>query len=85
MLILLAVLGLGFVVSLIPFIYPHTIMNTLGAFLNHVVGEMLHDAMGDAVSSLVAGSEGIYGLTLLGVFTLYGLPILVILFYLRGR
>lgn len=85
MLILLAVLGLCFIASLIPFLYPYTIMNTLGAFLNHVAGEMLHGALGDAASSLVAGSEGIYGLTLLGAFTIYGLPILVILFYLRGR
>jgi hypothetical protein len=85
MLILLAVLGLCFITSLIPFLYPYTVLNTLGAFLNHVLGQALWAALGETVAPLVSGSEGVYGLTLMGVFAVYGVPILVILFVLRGR
>jgi len=85
MFILLAVLGLCFIASLIPFLYPYTIMNTIGAFLNHVMGQALWGALGENAGPLVAGSGDVYGLTLMGVFAVYGVPILVILFVLRGR
>ncbi len=83
MLILLAVLSLCFLSSLIPFIYPETIMNAIGAFLNHVLGELL--ASLGIEGGLVAGTGGVYALSLQGVLAVYLPPILLILFILRGR
>ncbi|MGH7322227.1 MAG: hypothetical protein ACRELA_21760 [Candidatus Rokuibacteriota bacterium] len=83
MLVLLAVLGLCFISSLIPFIYPETIMNSLGAFLNHVLGEGLANL--GVEGGWVAGRDGVYALSLQGVLAVYLPPILAILFILRGR
>ena len=84
-LILFFVVAFGFVVSLIPFIYPGSIMNTFGAFLNVLLGTVLVSTLGIGLGSLAAGSPGGYALTLQGVLAVYA-PILVILLVaLRSR
>ena len=83
MLVLLGVVGLCFVISLIPFIYPETIMNTPGAWLNHLLGTML-GSLGIEYG-LVAGTAGVYALSLRGVLVLFGIPILLLLYLMRTR
>lgn len=83
MLVLFGALAAGLVLSLIPFVYPETIMNAPGAFLNHLLGQLLASA--GVGGGLVAASDGVYGLTLAGVLLVYGLPLLVVTYLLRTR
>ncbi|HEV8308391.1 MAG TPA: hypothetical protein VGW35_12050 [Methylomirabilota bacterium] len=79
------VLTLGLVTSLLPFIYPDTIMNALGAYLNVVVGEFLVTTLRLGKGSLVDVANGTYALNLGGVMAVYGTPLILILLVLRGR
>lgn len=79
------VLTLGLVTSLLPFIYPDTIMNALGAYLNVVVGEFLVTTLRLGKGSLVDVANGTYALNLGGVMAVYGAPLILILLVLRGR
>jgi len=83
MLVLLGVMGLCFVISLIPFIYPETIMNTPGVWLNHLLGTIL-GSLGIEYG-LVAATAGVYALSLRGVLVLFGIPILLVLYLMRTR
>ena len=83
MLVLLGVVGLGLIVSLIPFIYPDTIMNTPGAWLNHLLGTILRSL--EIEYGLVAGTAGVYALSLRGVLVLFGIPIALLLYLMRTR
>jgi len=83
LLLLLVVLIAGFVASAIPFVYPGTIMNTLGAFLNLLLGELLGSFKIGLGTLVTPSSEG-YTLTLQGVLLVY-LPAIVALLLLRRR
>jgi hypothetical protein len=83
MLVMLGIVGLCAVISAIPFVYPDTIMNTPGTWLNHLLGTAL-GTLG-LEYGLVAGRDDLYGLTLRGVLVVYGVPLLVLLYLLRTR
>jgi len=83
MLVLLGVVGLCLIISLVPFIYPDTIMNTPGAWLNHLLGTIL-EAL-EIEYGLVAGTAGVYALSLRGVLVLFGIPIVLLLYLMRTR
>ena len=83
MLMLLGVVSLCLVISLIPFIYPETIMNMPGAWLNHLLGTILRSL--EIEYGLVAGTAGMYALSLRGVLVLFGIPIVVLLYLMRTR
>jgi hypothetical protein len=83
MLVMLGIVGLCGVISLIPFVYPDTIMNTPGTWLNHLLGTAL-GALG-VEYGLVAGQGDLYALTLRGVLVVYGIPLLALLYFMRTR
>ena len=85
MLTLFAVLTLGFVTSLLPFMYPDTLMNVLGAHLNVVLGELVARWVPSVRGTLVSVAKGTHALTLPGVFAVYGAPLMLILVALRNR
>ncbi len=79
-----AVVALCFIASLIPFIYPDTVMNVLGVYLNLAIGEFLATTLKLGKSSLVEGTSMGHTLTLDGVLTVY-VPMLVILLFFWRR
>jgi hypothetical protein len=83
MLLVLGIVSLCGVISLIPFIYPETIMNTPGVWLNHLLGTALGEL--GVEYGLVAGKEGMNALSLRGVLVIYGVPLLVLLYLMRTR
>lgn len=85
LLILFAVLTLGFITSLLPFMYPDTIMNVLGAHLNVVLGELIATWVPSVRGTLVSVAKETHALTLPGVFAVYGAPLMLILVALRNR
>jgi len=85
LLILFAVLTLGFITSLLPFMYPDTLMNVLGAHLNVVLGELVAGWVPSVRGTLVSATRGTHALTLPGVLTVYGAPLMLVLVALRNR
>jgi hypothetical protein len=83
--ILFAVLTLGFVTSLVPFVYPDTVLNVLGVFLNGMLAQLLSEWVPAMHGTLVASNAGAPALTLMGVFAIYGVPLLLVLLGLRNR
>lgn len=83
--ILFAVLTLGFITSLIPFMYPDTILNVLGVSLNVLLGELVASWVPSVRGTLVSVVKGTHALTLPGVFAVYGAPLMLILVALRNR
>ena len=84
-LLLLPALALGFIASLIPFIYPVTLFNIPGVQLNLALGGLLANAVPAAQGVLVGVAHGAYTLTLAGVFAVYGPPLMLVLMSLRRR
>jgi hypothetical protein len=85
LLILLAVLTLGFVTSLVPFMYPDTILNVLGVVLNGTLAQLAAEWVPAANDVLVSSTREGPALTLNGVFAIYGIPLILVLFALRNR
>ncbi len=85
MLLLLPALALGFIASLIPFIYPVTLFNIPGVQLNQALGGFLASAVPVSQGVLVGVAHGAYTLTLAGVFAVYGPPLILVLLSLRRR
>jgi hypothetical protein len=85
LLILLAVLTLGFITSLLPFMYPDTILNVLGVVLNGVLAQLISEWVPAANGLLVSATQGGAALTLTGVFAIYGVPLMLVLVALRNR
>ena len=85
MILLLPILTLGFVASLLPFIYPETLFNIPGVQLNVIFGELLARFVPAAHGTLVGINQGTAVLTLPGVFAIYGLPLMLVLVALRNR
>ena len=83
--ILLAVLTLGLITSLLPFMYPDTVLNVLGVVLNGMLAELLAGWVPSASGILVSITQGAPALTLIGVFAVYGLPLVLVLMALRNR
>ena len=83
--ILLAVLILGFVTSLLPFMYPNTVLNVLGVFLNAILANLVAEWLPNVNGILFSVVQGAPGLTLIGVFAIYGLPLMLVLVALRNR
>jgi hypothetical protein len=82
-LVLTMVLAVGFVASLLPFLFPGAIISMLGTFLNDVIGNGIAAvAPGLRSNVIMAGPEGT-DLTLPGVLALY-VPVLLLLIAL-GR
>lgn len=84
--LLFIVLTIGFLASLLPVIYPGTILGALGMPVNAFVAELLRDMFRVSTGTLVMMGEGSsHVLTLQGVLLLY-LPALgMTLLALRGR
>ncbi len=85
LLILLAVLTLGFLTSLVPFMYPDTILNVLGVVLNGMLAQLISEWVPAANGLMVSSTQGGPALTLTGVFAIYGLPLMLVLVALRNR
>ncbi len=85
LLILFAVLTLGFITSLIPFMYPDTLLNVLGIVLNGMLAELVAGWVPSVNGILISIAQGMPELTLMGVFTIYGLPLMLVLVALRNR
>jgi hypothetical protein len=85
LLILLAVLTLGFITSLVPFMYPDTILNVLGVVLNGMLAQLISEWVPAGNRLLVWSTQGGPALTLVGVLAIYGLPLVLVLFALRNR
>jgi len=85
LLILLAVLTLGFVTSLVPFMYPDTVLNVLGIVLNGMLAQLISEWVPAGNGLLVWSTQGGPALTLIGVFAIYGLPLVLVLFALRNK
>jgi hypothetical protein len=83
--LLLPIVVVGFVASLLPFVYPDTLLNFLGVHVNSFLGEALAMLLPATRGILVAVAEGTYGLTLPGVFALYGPALMLVLVGVRSR
>ncbi|MBI3456374.1 MAG: hypothetical protein HY002_11370 [Candidatus Rokubacteria bacterium] len=79
------VLVLGFITSLLPFIYPESVFNVLGASMNVLWGEFLVTTLNVGRGSLVDVADGTHVLNLAGVMAIYGTPLVFVLLVLRGR
>lgn len=85
LLLLLIVVGVAFLVSLLPVFYPGTIVSMLGAPLNGVVAEFFATTLKLGKGSLVVPVKDGWALTLEGVLAFY-VPILLLMFLVsRGR
>ena len=83
---LLVVAAIGFLVSLLPFLYPGSVVSMFGLALNHWLGVPLATHLGLANGSLVLGAGGAATtLTLSGVLALYLPALLILIFVVRGR
>jgi hypothetical protein len=83
--LLLPIVVVGFITSLVPFMYPDTLLNFLGVHLNSFLGEALAGLLPATRSILVSAAAGGSGLTLPGVFALYGPALILVLVGLRSR
>jgi hypothetical protein len=88
---LFVVIAIAFLVSLLPFFFPGSVIGALGAGLNGVIGETLLQWMDLTSTPLIERVPGAYGgpsgmaLTFSGVLALY-LPLLIVLgLILRGK
>ncbi len=84
LLLISVVVALCFIASLIPFIYPDTVMNILGVYLNLGLGGFLATTLKLGGSPLVEGTSVGPTLTFEGVFGVY-VPVLVILMFFSRR
>ncbi|HSE95978.1 MAG TPA: hypothetical protein VLD61_08800 [Methylomirabilota bacterium] len=90
-LMLFVVVTIAFLVSILPFFFPGSLIGALGAGLNGVIGETLLHWVDLTSTPLIERVPGAYGgpagmaLTFSGVLALY-LPILIVLgLILRGK
>jgi hypothetical protein len=75
----------GFGASLLPFLFPGSLVSLLGVNLNHMLGGLLASILQVDTGTLVERAGDGHALTFPGVLVVY-LPILVALaFILRGR
>jgi hypothetical protein len=90
-LMLFVVLGIVFLVSLLPFFFPGSIIGAVGAGLNGAVGETLLQWVDLTSSPLVERVPGSFGgpagmaLSFPGVLALYLPPLILLGFILRGK
>ncbi len=83
--LLLIVVLIAFVASLLPILYPGTIVSMLGTPLNVLLGELLGHTLKVGKGSLVTMAQGAYTLTPEGVLAIYVPVLVVILLVMRGR
>jgi len=83
--VLLVAVGVGWIASLLPFLFPGSIFSVFGAALNGWLGELLVSGLGFSPGSLVVGNPGDASLTLGGVSVLYGPLLLVLALVYRRR
>ena len=83
--VLLVAVGVGWIASLLPFLFPGSIFSVFGAALNGWLGELLASGLGVAPGPLVAGNPGDASLTLAGVSVVYGPLLLVLALVYRRR
>ena len=79
LLLLFIVVVVCFFVSLLPALYPGTIVSMLGAALNGVVAEFLATTLKLGTGTLVVAVKGGYVLTVQGVLAFY-VPLMLLLF-----
>jgi len=84
-LLVLPIVTVAFIASLLPFVYPETLFNIMGVQLNLVLGKLLAGLVPATLGTLVAPDNGSYGLTLMGVFAVYGPVLMLVLAALRSR
>jgi hypothetical protein len=83
--LVLPVLTLGFLASLMPFLYPETLFNIPGVQLNVIFGELLARFVPSTYGTLVGSNGSTLALTLPGVFAVYGPPLMLVLVAIRNR
>lgn len=83
--LLLMLLSVGFLASLLPFVFPGALVSVVGVALNHWLGELLAGTLNVSSDALLGASGGQPTLTLGGVLAVYAPPLAVLLFILRGR
>ena len=83
----LVTVGVGWIASLLPFLFPGSIFSVFGAALNGWLGELLASGLGVGFSPgpLVIGNPGDASLTLAGVSVVYGPLFLVLALVYRRR
>jgi hypothetical protein len=84
-LLLLILLGLSGAVSLLPFLFPGTVVSMFGAALNQWIAKSFVMPLGIGHGSLVVPAQGGSILTLTGVVAFYAPPMVLLLLFLRGR
>jgi len=82
--IALLVVGVCFLASLLPVLFPGAFVSGLGLILNHELGELLVATLGVGQGTLVVGPPGQGALSLQGVLAVY-LPALGLLLLLLRR
>jgi hypothetical protein len=85
LILLLVVLTIAFVASLLPVLYPETIVSLLGTPLNAFLGDILGSTLHVGNGTLVTRGQGEYTLTLEGVLAVYGPVFFLLLLGLRGK
>ena len=85
LMLLFIVAAVGFVASLLPFVFPGTLVSLLGVTLNAGLGELLATTLHVGRGTLVLGGPGQAMLTFQGVLVFYVPLLLLLLFVLRGR
>lgn len=83
--LLLVVVTIAFIASLLPVLYPGSLMSILGTPLNAFLGELLGETFRVGRGTLVTRGPGAYTLTFEGVLAVYGPLLILILLGMRGK
>lgn len=83
--LLLIVVTIAFTASLLPILYPGSLVSVLGTPLNVFFAELLGNTFQVGRGTLVTREQGAYALTFEGVVAVYGPALFLILLGLRGK
>lgn len=87
--LIFVVVSVAALISLLPFLFPGSLLSALGAALNLSLADFVIHTLGLAQSPLVEivkpGQPPQVALTILGWLALFAPPLLVLGFILRGR
>jgi hypothetical protein len=83
--IVLVIVCVCFLASLLPFLLPGAAIGLIGKVLNDTLGDPVWAFLPFARGTLVVSQAGNPVLTLQGVFAVYGLLLVLLLLWQRGR
>jgi hypothetical protein len=86
--LLVFVVAICFAASLLPFLFPGSLISALGVVLNAWLGELLAGGLGlepGALLTTLPSEAGRVALTLEGVLVVYAPVLLVLVFLARAR